>query len=419
MFRYASKCPCHTTFIALQSACRQQTNAAFHSVSRLAFSVLRTPSKRVGGDKSTINQMTQRGVTRDFYVGKWHQKNNFSTLHIQLKAILMTVQDLQSVFKQFTDVDVLVIGDVMLDVYWWGNVERISPEAPVPVVAINKRENRLGGAANVALNCRALGARVAVASVVGDDNEGTTINELMTEAGIDTGLLMRSKQRNTTTKIRVISRSQQMLRIDDEITDDLFLEEEHPFIDMVLRYLQRVKPGLVIFEDYNKGVLKENVIKRVVQHCNAIGIVTAVDPKKKNFLTYKDITIFKPNLKEVKEGLNIPVESPDLEALRNIHELLHEKLAHQITFITLSERGVYYNDGRQAAILPSHVRNVADVSGAGDTVIATAGLVYTVTKDINLMAKMSNLAGGLVCEEVGVVSINKDRLMSESINFLV
>ncbi len=326
----------------------------------------------------------------------------------------MNNTELQHVFDQINNIEVVVIGDVMLDNYWWGHVERISPEAPVPVVAIHRRENRLGGAANVALNCKALGAKVTLATVVGDDTEGAILTQLAHDAGIDTSLIMKSKWRPTTTKVRVLSRSQQMLRIDDEITDDLFTEEEHPFIDMVLRYLQRVKPQLVIFEDYNKGVLKENVIQRVIAHCKEIGIVTAVDPKKKNFLAYKGVSIFKPNLKEVREGLNLNLEKVDLESLSKVHKALYDELHHEVTFITLSEKGVYYNNGFTAGILPSHVRNIADVSGAGDTVIATASIIYSLTSDIELMSKISNLAGGLVCEELGVVSIKKEKLLQES-----
>jgi rfaE bifunctional protein kinase chain/domain len=326
----------------------------------------------------------------------------------------MNKKELHKIFDAIDGMHVVVVGDVMLDNYWWGNVERISPEAPVPVVALTRRESRLGGAANVALNCRALGAKVTLASVVGDDSEGATLTNLAQDAGIDTSLIMKSWRRPTTTKIRVLSRNQQMLRLDDEITDDLFAEEEHPFIDLVLKYLQRVKPQVLIFEDYNKGLLKENVIQRITAHCKEIGIITAVDPKKKNFLAYKDVTIFKPNLKEVREGLNMPLEKTDEAELNKVHKKLHNTLHHETTFITLSEKGVFYNNGFTSAIIPSHIRNIADVSGAGDTVIATAALIYAITKDVSLMAEISNLAGGLVCEDVGVVSIKKDKLRKES-----
>lgn len=326
--------------------------------------------------------------------------------------------ELSSLFDSMNNLHVVVVGDVMLDNYWWGSVDRISPEAPVPVVALNKRESRLGGAANVALNCKALGAKVTLASVVGDDADGTILIDLAEKAGIDTTLIHKSKQRPTTTKVRVLSRNQQMLRLDDEITDDLFTEEEHPFIDAVLRFLQRVKPQVVIFEDYNKGVLKQNVINHITAHCKEIGIITAVDPKKKNFLSYKDVTIFKPNLKEVREGLNLNIENVDNKSMLEVHHALANHLEHQITFITLSEKGVFYAKEHMASIIPSHIRNIADVSGAGDTVIATAAMVYALSNDVHLMAEISNLAGGLVCEEVGVVSIDKQKLFDEAARVL-
>jgi rfaE bifunctional protein kinase chain/domain len=233
------------------------------------------------------------------------------------------------------------------------------------------------------------------------------------DAGINTDLILLSTKRPTTSKTRVISRNQQMMRLDDEVTDDLYLEEEHSFIDKVLRYLQIQKPDVVIFEDYNKGLLKENVIKRIAAHCKELGIITAVDPKRKNFLSYKDVTIFKPNLKEVREGLNLPLSETSPEELDSVDRLLKAELGHLVTFITLSEKGVYYNDSFRSDTISSHIRNIADVSGAGDTVIATASLVYALTKDARLMAEVSNIAGGLVCEQVGVVPIDKQLLKAE------
>lgn len=326
----------------------------------------------------------------------------------------MNKEELQGIFERMKDLHIVVVGDVMLDNYWWGHAERMSPEAPVPVVTIDRRESRLGGAANVAVNCKALGARVTLASVIGNDTDGATLLKLAEQQGIETELVVRSNSRPTTTKVRVLSRNQQMIRLDEEVTDDLTTEEEHPFIDLVLRYLQRVKPDAVIFEDYNKGVLKENVIHRITQHCREIGIITVVDPKKRNFLSFKDVTIFKPNLKEVREGLHMDVRNASVQELDEAHTELSKELHHQISFITLSEKGVYYNDGAQSEVLPSHIRNIADVSGAGDTVVATAAIIYALTRDVRLMAEVSNLAGGLVCEEAGVVAINKQRLLAES-----
>ncbi len=330
----------------------------------------------------------------------------------------MNRTELEQLFGRMQELHVLVVGDVMLDNYWWGDVERISPEAPVPVVALQRRESRLGGAANVALNCRALGAHVSLASVTGDDAEAGILQQLLHEADIRTDLLMHSPRRITTTKTRVVSRNQQMLRLDAEVNEELDTQDEHPFIDIVLKFLQREKPQVVIFEDYNKGVLKENVIRHILAHCNEIGIVTAVDPKKANFLAYRNVTIFKPNLKEVREGLGVRLSQIQEPELNRTHDLLHEQLQHQVTFITLSEHGVFYNDSQKNGLIPSHRRNIADVSGAGDTVIATAALVYALTHDAALMSAVSNIAGGLVCEEVGVVPVRKDLLLEEAVRLV-
>jgi len=317
------------------------------------------------------------------------------------------------IFEKIAGLHVVVVGDVMLDNYSWGDAERLSPEAPVPVVSIRKTENRLGGAANVALNCKALGARVSIASVIGNDAEGDILEALLKEQDIETTLLRKSDNRITTSKSRILSRNQQMIRLDREITDELDTKDEHAFIDATLRYLQIQKPQVLIFEDYNKGVLKENIIDKITTHCRNLGIIIAVDPKKKNFFSYKQADIFKPNLKEVREGLNIPLEEISRKTLDQVHIQLKQQLDHRISFITLSEKGVYAHDAVAGKILPSHIRNIADVSGAGDTVIAVASLVYAVTRDALLMAAYSNIAGGLVCEEVGVVPVDRQKLIRE------
>jgi len=329
----------------------------------------------------------------------------------------MKKEELTKLFKNMSRLHVVVVGDVMLDNYWWGDVERISPEAPVPVVRLKKREARMGGAANVAMNCKALGAKVTLASVVGKDHEGHMLRDMAEQEGIDTSLLMLSSERITTTKTRVMSRSQHILRMDDELNEELSTKDEHPFLERLLKYLQIQKPDVLIFEDYNKGVLKENVIARTIAHCRELGMVVAVDPKKDNFLAYKGVTIFKPNLKEVKEGLNISLDTINKATMDKVHKELKAALQHDITFVTLSEKGVYYGNS-SSEVIPSHLRSIADVSGAGDTVIATAAMVYTLSKDPVIMAKISNIAGGLVCEEVGVVPISKKRLMDESMKLL-
>ncbi|MGB8193363.1 MAG: PfkB family carbohydrate kinase [Chitinophagaceae bacterium] len=325
----------------------------------------------------------------------------------------MVKADFNKLFKQFSEIKAGVIGDVMLDTYLWGSVERISPEAPVPVVALKKKEHRMGGAANVALNVKALGARVSIFSLVGDDEDGIALENLFKQQHIATDYLLKSNKRITTSKSRIISRNQQMLRLDAEIVKDLESADEGRLIDAVTRYVEQEQPHVMIFEDYNKGVLTSRVIREVIQICKAKGVATAVDPKRKNFFAFEGVTIFKPNMKEVREAFNIIDESMEQPVLENIHKQLKARLNHDISFITLSERGVFYENINEAAIVPAHIRNIADVSGAGDTVIAVASLVYAATKDIKLMAEMANLAGGIVCEEVGTVAIDKEKLMQE------
>lgn len=324
----------------------------------------------------------------------------------------------QQLFEQLSSIKVGVIGDVMLDTYMWGHVERISPEAPVPVVSLDKKEYRIGGAANVALNIRSLGAEVSMLSVTGDDDENVILKKMLEAEGIRTEFLLNSSQRITTSKTRIISRNQQMMRLDNETTADLGYEDENRLILAVQHFIAQEKPNVIILEDYNKGVLTELLIKKTIALCKHHNIITAVDPKRKNFFSYKEATIFKPNLKEVREALNIISDKTDTASLQQVHQQLHQQLQHQISFITLSEKGVFYQDGNAHQIIPSHIRNIADVSGAGDTVIATAALIYAATKNTELMAAVSNIAGGLVCEEVGTAAINKDRLLKECVHLL-
>jgi len=323
------------------------------------------------------------------------------------------MEDFKKLINSFSELKVGVIGDVMLDTYNWGRVDRISPEAPVPVVSLYKKDFRIGGAGNVALNCKSLGATVAVLSVLGSDDDGVKLKELFETNGIDASYLIKSNDRITTSKTRIISRNQQMMRLDAEITDDLTAEEETALLQKIESFIATAAPDVIILEDYNKGVLTEKVISETIKLCKAAGVVTAVDPKRKNFFAYQQADIFKPNLKEVKEGLNLLTEDISLAQLKHIHDELYKKLQHTVSFITLSEKGVFYQDKTTAKLIASHIRNVADVSGAGDTVIAVASLVYAKTKNAQLMAEVANIAGGLVCEEVGTVAISKEKLLHE------
>lgn len=321
--------------------------------------------------------------------------------------------DFKKIFEGFSKLKVGVIGDVMLDSYLWGNVERISPEAPVPVVSVNKKEQRIGGAGNVALNIRSMGADVAVLTVCGDDDDAKNLESLFKKQNIYTQYILKSRNRITTNKTRVISRNQQMMRLDAEITTDLEKTDEDALLKEIKNFIQVNDPDVIIFEDYNKGVLTERIIHEAIALCKKAGIITAVDPKRKNFFSYTDVDIFKPNLKEVKEGLNLLIDHIDLSSLNKIHTQLKNILQHNISFITLSEKGVFYQQDAKQAIIPSHLRNIADVSGAGDTVIAVAALVYAATQNVHMMAEIANIAGGLVCEVVGTAAINKEQLLHE------
>ena len=324
----------------------------------------------------------------------------------------------EHLFEEISRLRVLVIGDVMLDTYCWGVVERISPEAPVPVVAVRKSENRIGGAGNVAINTASLGAATTIISVVGKDSSGETLQNLLAAVPVDISFMVETPNRVTTTKTRVMARNQQMIRLDAEVADDISSELEEAVWQKVLDYFEQGLPQVCILEDYNKGVLTPSLITRIIELCNSKGVITTVDPKKKNFFAYQGITLFKPNLKEVKEGLQLSNTSLELTDLNSIHASLLKQLHHQISFITLSEHGVYYHDGTSSALIPTHIRNIADVSGAGDTVIAVASLVYAVTRTMHLAAEMANIAGGLVCEEVGTAPIRRQELLQESIRLL-
>lgn len=326
--------------------------------------------------------------------------------------------DFNQLFDDFSKLKVAVVGDVMLDTYWWGKVERISPEAPVPVVALRKKEQRIGGAGNVALNTVSLGAETALFTVTGDDDDAEVLSGLLQDQHIDTKYIVKSGERTTTNKIRIISRNQQMMRLDSEITENISKEDEQTLVRNFTSYVKRHQPSVVIFEDYNKGVLTETLINTLIAVCKENNVVTTVDPKRKNFFAFKEVDIFKPNLKEVKEGLNILAEDANEETLRNIHKQLYDVLHHKISLITLSEKGVYVQKGNFAKIIPTHARNIADVSGAGDTVIAVASLVYAATKDVTLAAQVANLAGGQVCEEVGTVAVDKEKLLAECSSLL-
>ncbi len=313
--------------------------------------------------------------------------------------------------QKFNGLKVLVVGDVMIDAYYFGKVERISPEAPVPVVAVDKKEIRLGGAANVAMNLVALGAKPVVCSVIGTDKEGDDLIELFHQYGVGTSGIFRSKDRSTTVKLRVISQATQMLRIDTEDTQSLNDFESYELVERIHQLL--IDADVVIFEDYDKGVLTADNIARITKDAHNRGIPVVVDPKKRNFGNYHQADLFKPNLKELREGLKMDLDVDD----KSTFELAVTKFMHDThikqAMITMSEKGVMITNGKEFHYIPAHIRKIADVSGAGDTVISVAALCIALKMDMKTTAQMANLAGGLVCEEVGVVPIDKLKFEQE------
>jgi rfaE bifunctional protein kinase chain/domain len=315
-------------------------------------------------------------------------------------------------FNKFNGLKVLIVGDVMVDNYIIGKVDRVSPEAPVPVVDVTSFDSRLGGAGNVALNIKAMGGIPILCSVIGNDKEGEDLKNLLAKQGLTSRAILSSDKRKTTTKTRVLGNNHQLLRIDHEIkteidTLDSFLLDEHFNRELEIA-------DVVIFEDYNKGVLHLKNIEKFINKCNSVDKPTIVDPKKSNFLTYKKTTLFKPNLKEIKEGLNIENNLDSIEEVIEAVTLLESNLGNTISMVTLSERGVLIKKGEDYKIIPAHIRNIADVSGAGDTVVSVAALCLALNTNIETLAELSNLAGGLVCEKTGVVPIEKAALLAEA-----
>lgn len=320
---------------------------------------------------------------------------------------------IDQVFEDFNKLRVLVVGDVMLDSYVWGKVDRISPEAPVPVVNVGRREYRLGGAGNVLLNVQALGAEAIACTVIGNDGPGDILEHQLTERSLSCEGLIRSEDRITTIKERIIAGSQQVVRIDTE-TDAPILEEERAYL---IAKAKELIPScqVVIFEDYDKGVLSPEVIAEITEFANLHQVPTVVDPKKRNFLAYRNTTLFKPNLKELREGLKVDFEVQDAEALKTVVRQLTSTLSAKGALITLSEYGVYIDYQDETCQLPAHRRSIADVSGAGDTVISIAACCVALGLPPRTIAGLSNLGGGLVCEQVGVVPIDKTRLKAEAL----
>lgn len=304
----------------------------------------------------------------------------------------------------------MVIGDVMIDRYLDGRVDRISPEAPVPVMLLDKEENRLGGAANVALNLRALGAEVVLAGALGQDDNAAIFRQLLRTHSIGGQLLLEDAFRSTTVKTRLVAQGQQLLRVDREDTHPIDQASVQELLTAVRRELEGGSVDLVLMQDYNKGILTKELISGVIDLCIEYAVLSAVDPKNQNFWSYQKVSLFKPNLREIQAQCNFAI-LPTLDSLDRAAAHIFSKTDADNVMITLSEHGIYVNDGNQSAIHPTHARDVADVSGAGDTVISVAACALAAGMPLGEIAKLANLAGAQVIAKSGVVAVNLPELL--------
>ncbi|MDX9758496.1 MAG: D-glycero-beta-D-manno-heptose-7-phosphate kinase [Bacteroidota bacterium] len=322
---------------------------------------------------------------------------------------------LHDIFSQFQTRFVAVIGDVMLDRYIWGSVTRISPEAPVPVVDVIRESNHLGGASNVALNIRSLGAVPVLFGVVGNDANADALRGIFEQERIITDFLIEDPSRPTTVKTRIIAGSQHVARIDYEDRQVVGEETTRRLLDRLDGHLGSI--NIIILQDYNKGVISPGLIHQVIEMARSRGIPVLVDPKFHNFFEYTGVTVFKPNRKETEDALKRRLH--DEQSFIDAARALRQRLGCEHVLLTLGEKGMLLLRSDDSIVrVPTKARKVADVSGAGDTVIATLAVSMAGGADMSEAAQIANLAGGLVCEEVGIVPVDRDLLYDAALGRL-
>lgn len=319
----------------------------------------------------------------------------------------MSTVNWKKIINDFSNLNILVIGDAMIDSYIWGDIERISPEAPIPIVKAIKYEKKLGGAANVALNIKSLGAKAKLMSVIGNNDNG--LLQLMQNFDLSIEGILQ-EDRLTTTKTRIISNDKHQLRVDEEDTHNIKSEIE--FIQLINNSLNEI--DLVLFQDYNKGVLTKNVISKIIESCNKLNIPTLVDPKIDNYWEYKNVSLFKPNLKELNNYSIKNLDKSDLQSISLEVSKQRRKLNVKEMVVTLSENGIFYQNEEIEFHLPVYINNILDVSGAGDCVIAVLALVYKSSLSKKSAIKFANLCGGLSCKKVGVASLKKEEVIEQA-----
>lgn len=317
-----------------------------------------------------------------------------------------SIKRLNELKKNFYGKKILIVGDMMLDCYLWGDVKRISPEAPVPVVEIENEFYRFGGAANCAFNIIKLGGFPIPVGIIGNDNYGTIFSSLINEVSIESKGILIDNKRPTTAKTRIIAHNQHVVRIDKEIKINISIETQKKLFHFISEVIKEIDG--IILQDYNKGVLTSWLIKNIILLAKKNKKLITVDPKFSNFFSYKNVTVFKPNRKEAEDVLGMKIKSSNDVSIAG--KKLIEKLKADFVLLTLGEEGVAIFTNKSEKRMPTKARKVADVSGAGDTVISTLTIALAAGADIYEAAYLANYAGGLVCEEVGIIPIDINNL---------
>jgi len=309
--------------------------------------------------------------------------------------------------NNFKGLKVVVVGDMMLDCYFQGDVKRISPEAPVPIVEVGNEFFRFGGAANVALNILKLGGEPLPVGVIGYDTDGSIFTSLINESNINADGIFLDESRPTTSKTRVIANNQHVVRIDKESKEYIDKQMQAKILMFLESYINSL--DAIILEDYNKGVLSPELIENIIQLANEKKIIVTVDPKFNNFFNFKNVTVFKPNRKEAGDILGMKIITD--EDISFAGSKILERLEAKYVLLTLGEGGIaVFETNKPVRRMPTKARKVADVSGAGDTVISTLTMALAAEADIIEASYLANFAGGIVCGEIGIVPIELDKL---------
>lgn len=326
----------------------------------------------------------------------------------------MKTQEAKKILDKLSNKKIMVIGDLILDQYILGDVNRISPEAPVQVVKVDKEKFGLGGAANVSNNIKSLGATPIVVGSVANDPAGKQMKSLFKKNGINTDGIFTTKNKPTIQKKRIISRNQQLIRIDYEDTENTNNHLQQKFLKFIKNKINEL--DVIIFQDYNKGLITEELIESTIKLANKHKVLTGVDPKKKNFFSFRNVTLFKPNRAETEDNMNTKISS-EKELIPIAKEMI-KKLSCQHLLITLGADGmfIYSKDGSSSSI-PTFTQEVYDVTGAGDTVISTLMLALASGCSIKNAAIIANHAAGVVCGKVGAKPATKEEILESFHNW--